>query len=421
MLSEIENQILRGISAAKAYQHIENICRFGNRLAGSDADNKAAEYFARTCSEYGLYTYFEEFETDCFEPIACELSLVEPISKNIEYNPMRFSPSTSEEGITSELVDVGAGNEEDYREKDTKNKIVLLTRGFDMTNFLPQVCIASKHGASGAIVANYESWPHHGILEPGLFELEKRLLPIEPNPIPAINISLEDGQYLRECLLKYEKVKMHLRLQAITEKRVTQNVRCLLPGTLLPEERVILGAHHDTENNPGADDNASGMGVLLEVARVLSAHPCKRTIEFYSPACEEGRSIGSWEYCKRHKSDLRNVVAFINVDGVGGGGDLSIITEGQWPDKKIITPEWVCLFVDKVAKELNYKTRFATNDIGTSDEGRFIDAGVPAVFLWKPWDVHFHSMLDIPEYVDPNALKVVGEISGLAAWRLANR
>jgi aminopeptidase YwaD len=421
MLNEIENQIMRGISAAKAYQHIENICRFGNRLAGSEADNKAAEYFAATCSEYGLYTYFEEFETDCFEPITCELSLVEPESKNIEYNPMRYSPSTSEEGITSELVDVGAGKEEDYMEKDTKNKIVLLRRGFEMTNFLTQVCIASKHGASGVIVANYESWPHHGILEPELFGLEKRLLPIEPNPIPAINISLEDGQYLRECLLKYEKVKMHLRLQAITEKRVTQNVRCLLPGTLLPEERVILGAHHDTENNPGADDNASGLGVLLELARILSAHPCKRTIEFYSPGCEEGRSIGSWEYCKRHKSDLRNIVAFINVDMVGGGGDLCIMTEGRWPDKKIIAPEWLCLFVGKVAKELNYKTKFSANDLGTGDEGRFIDAGVPSVFLITPWEVHFHSMLDIPEYVDPNSLKVVGEISGLAAWRLANR
>jgi Zn-dependent M28 family amino/carboxypeptidase len=223
-------------------------------------------------------------------------------------------------------------------------------------------------------------------------------------------------------LLKYEKVKMHLLLQAITEKRVTQNVRCLLPGTLVPEERVILGAHHDTENNPGADDNASGIGVLLELARVISAHPCKRTIEFYSPGCEEGRSIGSWEYCKRHKSDLRNIVAFINVDGVGGGGDLCIITEGGWPDKKkIITHEWLCLFVDKVAKELNYKTKFAAIDLGSGDEGRFIDAGVPSVFLYKPWEAHYHSMLDIPEYVDPNTLKVVGEISGLAAWRLANR
>ena len=421
MLSEIENQIMRGISAAKAYQHVENICRFGNRLTGSDADNKAAEYFAATCSEYGLYSYFEEFETDCFQPIDGELSLVEPESKNIEYIPMRFSPSSSKEGVTSELVDVGAGKEKDYREKDTKNKIVLLTRGFEETNFLSEICIASKHGASGVIVANYESWPHNGVLEPELFELEKRLLPIEPNPIPAINISLEDGQYLRQCLLKYQKVKMHLRLEAITEKRVTQNVRCLLPGTMLPEERVILGAHHDTENTQGADDNASGLGVLLEVARVLSAHPCKRTIEFYSPGCEEGRSIGSWEYCKCHKSDLRNVVAFINVDMVGGGGDLCIITEGRWPDKKIITPEWLCLFVDKVAKELNYKTKFAANDWGTSDEGRFIDAGVPSVYLWKPCDVHYHSILDIPEYVDPNSLKVVGEISGLAAWRLANR
>ena len=421
MISEIENQILRSISAAKAYEHVENICEFGNRLAGSEADNKAAEYFAKTCSEYGLYTYFEEFEADCFEPITCELSLVEPESKNIESQPMIFSPSTLEGGITSELIDVGAGKEEDYKGKDTKNKIVLFTRGFDKHTFFTEICMASKHGALGAIMANYQSWPFHGTVEPLFFEPEKQLLPIEPNPIPAINISLEDGHYLRECLLKCEKVKVHLRLQAITEKRTTKNVRCLLPGTSLPQERVILGGHHDTQNTPAADDNTSGLAVTLELARVLSAYPCKRTIEFYAPGCEEVRSLGSWEYCKRHKSDLQNIVAYLDVDGVGGGGDLNIITEGWWPDKKLIAPEWLCLFVDKVAKELNYKTKFGICELGTSDEGRFQDAGVPAVFLWKPWEEHYHSMQDKLEYVDPNTLKVVGEISGLAAWRLANR
>ena len=189
----------------------------------------------------------------------------------------------------------------------------------------------------------------------------------------------------------------------------------------MPQERVILGGHHDTQNTPAADDNTSGLSVTLELARVLSAYPCKRTIEFYAPGCEEIRSLGSWEYCKRHKSDLQNIVAFLNVDGVGGGGSLNIITEGWWPDKKLITPEWLCLFVDKVAKELNYKTKLGICELGTSDEGRFLNAGVPAVFLWKPWEEHYHSMQDKLEYVDPNTLKVVGEISGLATWRLANR
>ncbi len=421
MISEIENRIFGSISATRAYQHVENICKFGNRLAGSEGDNKAMEYFAKTCSEYGLYTYCEEFEVDCFEPINCELSVVEPERKSIECQPMIFSPSSSKKGITSELIDVKDGKEKDYQKKDAKNKIVLITRGYDKHTFFTEMCTASKHGALGVIMANYQSWPFHGTLETFTFKPEERLLPIEPNPIPAINISLEDGQYLRECLLKYKKMKIHLNLQAITEKRMTQNVRCLLPGTILPEERVILGSHHDTQNTPAADDNTSGLAVLLELARVLSTYPCKRTIEFYSPGCEEVRSLGSWEYCKRHESELQNIVAFFSVDGVGGGGDLSIITEGWWPDRKLISPEWLCLFVHEVAHELNYKTKFSICELGSSDEGRFLDAGVPAVFLWKPWEEHYHSMMDIPEYVDPNTLKVVGEISGLAAYRLANR
>jgi aminopeptidase YwaD len=428
MISEIENQILRSISAADAYQHVENICKFGNRLAGSEADNKAAEYFAKTCSEYGLSTHFEEFEADCFEPITCELSLVEPESKTIESQPMIFSPSTPEEGITSDIIYVGTGQEKDYKGKEVKNKIVLFRRDANMPkdsfepkdSFFAEVCTASKNGALGAIMANYQPWPYNGTLEGFYFDPQKRISPIEPNPIPAICISSTDGHYLQN-LLEGKRVKIHLLVQANSKKCTTHNVRCLLPGTSLPQERLILCGHHDTQNTPGANDNTSGLGVLLELARVLSAYPCKRTIEFYSSGCEEGVSIGSLEYCKRHASTLQNIVAVFSIDMIGVGGDLYLITEGRWPDKTIITPEWLYSFVDKVARELNYKTKFGINEIGTSDEGRFLDAGVPALFFWKSEDEHYHSILDVPKYVDPNALKVVAEIAGLSAWRLANR
>jgi len=111
----------------------------------------------------------------------------------------------------------------------------------------------------------------------------------------------------------------------------------------------------------------------------------------------------------------------LNIDMVGVGGDLHIITAGRWPDRLIPTPDWLYLFVKATAKELNYKVKFDICPLGTSDEGRFNDAGVPAVFFWKPGDEHYHSSLDVPEYVDPNNLKVVAEIAGLAAYRLANR
>jgi len=423
MINKFENYLVRNISANSTYQHIENIYELGVRLAGSKGDIRTKEYIEKKCQDYGLYTCCEEFQANCFDPINFKLLIKEPIIKDIKCYPMIFSPSSPKEGITAELVEVGEGKEEDYKGKNVKNKIVLLKRNPDTPtdSFFGEVCIASKHGALGVIMFNYQSWPFNGTLETGYFNPQKRLLPIKPNPIPAVCISLEDGLYICNFLNKNKIIKIHFLVQAITEKRAVYNVRCILPGNSLPEERIIICGHRDSEGNKGANDNGSGLAIILELARIMSKYPNKRTIEFLFTGCEEVVSLGSWEYCKLHSNTLKDIIAVLNIDMVGVGDDLHLITKGIWPDKTLNTPEWLYLFVNKVAQELNYKTKFGICELGTSDEGRFLDAGVPALFLWKPSDEHYHSTLDIPKYVDPNTLKIVAEIVGISAYRLANR
>jgi len=423
MISRFENQLLRDISADSAYRHIENISGLGIRLAGSKGDIRTKEYIEKMCQDYGLYTCCEEFEADCFEPVSFKLLIKEPINKNIECQPMIFSPSSPKGGITAEVIEVDHGQEEDYKSRDVKNKIVIFKRNPDIPKdtFFNEVCTASKHGALGAIMVNYQSWPFNGTLETGYFNPQMRLLPIKPNPIPAIGISLEDGLYIRTLLNKNKIVKIHFLVQTIIEKRVVYNVRCILPGNSLPEERIIICGHRDSEGNKGANDNASGLAIMLELARVMAKYPNKRTIEFLATGCEEIVSLGSWEYCKLHSNTLKNIIAVLNIDMVGVGDELHLITKGIWPDKILKSPEWLYLFVNKVAQELNYKTKFGICELGTSDEGRFLDAGVPALFFWKPGDERYHSILDILKYVDPNTLKTVAEIAGLSVYRLANR
>ena len=56
----------------------------------------------------------------------------------------------------------------------------------------------------------------------------------------------------------------------------------------------------------------------------------------------------------------------------------------------------------------------------TSDEIRFLLAGVPSVWFWKPDDVYYHSIMDTPEMVDANSLKAVSDITAVAVMRIAN-
>jgi Zn-dependent M28 family amino/carboxypeptidase len=66
------------------------------------------------------------------------------------------------------------------------------------------------------------------------------------------------------------------------------NIVAELPGAQKPDQLVIVGAHYDTvETTPGADDNASGVAVMLEVARQMGRLAPARTVRFVGFACEE--------------------------------------------------------------------------------------------------------------------------------------
>jgi Zn-dependent M28 family amino/carboxypeptidase len=90
------------------------------------------------------------------------------------------------------------------------------------------------------------------------------------------------------------------------------NVVGVLPGTGHPEQIYIVGAHYDSVNNPGADDNASGVAGVLEAARVLSKYKLDATVVFIAFDREEQGLIGSFHYAAEHSTD--NILGMISVD-----------------------------------------------------------------------------------------------------------
>lgn len=106
------------------------------------------------------------------------------------------------------------------------------------------------------------------------------------------------------------------------------SVIAVLPGTAQPEKRIIVDAHYDTVNlragekvaeapAPGADDNASGTAVVLELARVMSQYRFRKTIVFITFAGEELGYIGSARYAARAKASNEQIEAVFNNDIVG--------------------------------------------------------------------------------------------------------
>ncbi|UCD75480.1 MAG: M28 family peptidase [Phycisphaerales bacterium] len=78
------------------------------------------------------------------------------------------------------------------------------------------------------------------------------------------------------------------------------NVVATKVGTLYPDQEYILGAHFDSVDNPGADDDASGVALMLEVARIIGPYDSEYTIRFIAFDREEQGLIGSTAYVAAH-------------------------------------------------------------------------------------------------------------------------
>ncbi|HMJ24430.1 MAG TPA: M20/M25/M40 family metallo-hydrolase, partial [Pyrinomonadaceae bacterium] len=123
------------------------------------------------------------------------------------------------------------------------------------------------------------------------------------------------------------------------------NVIGVLPGTdpKLKGEAIVIGAHYDhlgmggegsgslsakTGIHHGADDNASGVAGLIELARMLSAQKLRRTVVFIAFSGEEEGLIGSNYYVNHPIVPLTNTVAMINMDMIGRLRDKALIVGG---------------------------------------------------------------------------------------------
>src|SRR5579862_1313610 len=116
------------------------------------------------------------------------------------------------------------------------------------------------------------------------------------------------------------------RLEVANETGDVVNIVAVLPGTAQPEKRIIVSAHYDSINltvktadapAPGADDDASGTAVVLELARVMSQYRFRKTIVFIAFAGEEIGLVGSTRYAAHAKATGEQIEAVFNNDVVG--------------------------------------------------------------------------------------------------------
>ena len=159
---------------------------------------------------------------------------------------------------------------------------------------------------------------------------------------------------------------------------ISYNVIAILPGE--SNEVILINAHHDSVVTPGAVDDASGVAVVLEIARVLSDEKLQRTVMFVTFGGEEIGLLGSADFVHRH-GDL-NIRAAISFDCIGDGPDDGLRVGLEGPGE---TTGWLDAYVRKIAKEslgLEAPAEHYEELKGVSDHLSFTRADIAATWVY---------------------------------------
>jgi hypothetical protein len=385
------------------------------------------------------------------------------------YYPLAATPNDS----TTRLEDVpvvfaGYGisspnfKYDDYEGVDVKGKAVLIfshepqenqrdsrlngARPLRETTLYAKATAARTRGAVALLVV---SDPSH-VTDP----VNYRTFTIEPDPedqgIPVLRVSRETlSPLLKEleldgvaAMIDRDLIPRSRALRGVTvtytqelstNRRIVRNVVGMLAGTddARKDEAIVLGGHYDHvglggrfsaapdktgEIHNGADDNASGIAALIEIARAAAAARSRfpRSLVFVAFAGEERGLLGSAHYTNDPAVPLSNTVAMLNLDMVGrANGRVEVgglNTGGPLREE-----------VEQAARVAGLDVRPGGPGAGRSDDSSFLDRRIPSVHFFTGFHNDYHAPTDDWPQIDANGTARVATLALELAARLAER
>jgi len=458
---------LHAISSHTLFEYVAELAsaKYEGRLTGTEGFNRAANWVAAHFEQWGIKpggdegTYLQKF------PIAytlvfpgCAVYLHIPykkttLKKYYRYEDEFIPGSTSGSGtVTAEVVYVGYGitapelNYDDYQKVNVKGKIVLMEREVPVSpNKDPNLFKkwrpysfhqyklknAVKHGARGMLY-------NYGPIGNPNNAYDENFIYSHVGDTVVADIFAGTGRVHKEVV---DKIKKKLKPQSFhTQKVVTitnvtehhpegvgANVIGILEGSdpVLKNEVIIIGAHldhlgHCYEIIPGANDNASGVSVVLGVAEALAKYPVKpkRTIMFLCFGAEEQGVAGSRFYLEHPKFPLKQTTCFINMDGVGCGDKLTALAGKNFPTLWDFFRQANQNYIHRIIKT-PYFSNIARPRL---DAARFMWKNVPTLsFSAHGTKSYYHVTKDNINIITPEILEDLAQLVFLSVVDMMNQ
>lgn len=189
-----------------------------------------------------------------------------------------------------------------------------------------------------------------------------------------------------------------INLQSVLIKKFeSKNIGCFVNGSSSSDSMIVFSAHYDhlggigkTTFFPGANDNASGTSMLLNLIRYYKTYPPKYKTVFIFFAGEEAGLVGSKFFVESKAIDLSKIKFLINLDLLGTGDDGIMVVNGAVYEKEFTRLNQINTEKNLV-KEIKKRGK-ASN----SDHYWFSEAGVPCFFIYTMGGIKaYHDVYDI--------------------------
>lgn len=380
----------------KTFAFLEHLTEeFSPRESATDEELAAAHFLRNRLEDLGYDVYIQDLEVNI--PTS-DTALVsnEEFSPGSE-DPYRFQSfrmvGSSEGTKVGALTHAGKAFEEDIPAGGLDGKIALIERG--TITFQEKVTRVAEAGAVAAIIFNNVEGNFGGRL-------------MDRSTIPAVSIARADGLRLLELMERGEiKASVSVEMTSLPSR----NVIAEKPGISESGDIVVVGAHYDTTpDTQGANDNGSGLSVVMTMAELTADTDYPFTLKFILFGSEEIGLFGSRHYVDvLTEQDIEDTIAMLNFDVPGSGERLDFIGSRELTD-----------YATGIAADIGAKAAYAGLPEGVgSDHAPFHEAGIPVIFILANDLSRINSPADDIEWVNPTLMGWAADIGIQLLDRLA--
>jgi len=401
--------------------NLEILCDdLGSRSAGTQAEEKAAEFLKTKLQEYKLLdVHAEPFEYNGWSRGTARLTVTSPWHRELSCLSMPMSPPGRARG---KIIDLG-----------TASPKIIETRKDELEGNIALVSIANPPAAdrwihrtekyNRSILAGARAFIFVGNQD-GYGPITGALAFNKWGLIPGIMVSKETGMQLQRLVRRKGTVEAEIETTDTLSKKTSWNITGDVKRGSAGQDMIVVGSHYDGHDiSQGAEDPASGVLATLAIARAMCIHAdrLKRNVRFILFGVEELGLIGSDAYVTAHAEDIQQTRFMFNLDSAGR------------PIRKGLTvydPDSVNYF-RAMSQRMNEDIPVDENvfplrepDHLSDDHYPFVTSGVPCGFIADPHTRgvtgFYHTAHDTVDKVNLLIVKQAAFLCARMAWRVAN-